>query len=58
MLDSAFQYDSKVELPADFSFYFEASGHRNGQTLLQYVIDHDERLCRLEKHGVTLPVEV
>jgi len=34
LLDSAFQYDSKVELPADFSSYFEASGRRSGQTLL------------------------
>ena len=30
LLDSAFQYDSKVELPADFSSYFEASGRRSG----------------------------
>jgi hypothetical protein len=58
LLDSAFQYDSKVELPADFSSYFEASGRRSGQTLLQYITDHDERLRRLEKHGVTLPAEV
>ena len=34
LLDSAFQYDSKVELPADFSSYFEASGRRSGQILL------------------------
>ena len=58
LLDSAFQYDSKVELPADFSSYFEASGRRSGQTMLQYITDHDERLRRLEKHGVTLPAEV
>ena len=58
MLDSAFQYDSEVEMPSDFSSYFEASGRRSGQTLLQFITDHDERLRRLEKHGVTLPAEV
>ena len=54
MLDSAFQYDSKVEMPSDFSSYFEASGRRSGQTLLQFITDHDECLRRLE----TLPAEV
>ena len=54
LLDSAFQYDSKVKMPADFSSYFEASGRRSGQTLLQFITDHDECLRRLE----TLPAEV
>eukprot|EP00435_Cladocopium_sp_Y103_P026681 s2681_g6.t1 len=58
LLDAAFQYDSKVEMPADFSSYFESTGRRAGQTLLQFITDHDERLRRLEKHGVKLPAEV
>ena len=58
MLDTAFKYDSKVELPSDFSAYFETLNRRNGQSLLQFVTDHDDRLRRLEKHGVRLPAEV
>ena len=58
MLDTAFKYDSKVEMPADFAAYFEHLGRRSGQSLLQYVTDHDDRLRRLEKHGIQLPSEV
>ena len=58
MLDTAFKYDSKVEMPSDFSAYFESLSRRNGQSLLQFVTDHDDRLRRLEKHGVRLPAEV
>ena len=54
-LDSAFRYDSKVELPADFSAYFEHLQRRQGQTLLQFVTDHDDKLKQVEKHGVKLP---
>ena len=54
-LDSAFRYDSKVELSADFSAYFEHLQRRQGQTLLQFVTDHDDKLKQVEKHGVKLP---
>ena len=54
-LDSAFRYDSKVELPMDFSAYFEHLQRRQGQTLLQFVTDHDAKLKQVEKHGVKLP---
>ena len=55
MLDKSFQYDSKVEMPADFSAYFESLSRKPGQTLLQFITEHDERLRKLEKHGVVLP---
>ena len=58
LLDAAFQYDSKVEMPSDFAAYFEGQGRRSGQSLLQFVTDHDDRLRRVEKHGVKLPAEV
>eukprot|EP00435_Cladocopium_sp_Y103_P028540 s5461_g7.t1 len=58
LLDVAFQYDSKVEMPADFAAYFEGQGRRSGQSLLQFITDHDDRLRRVEKHGVKLPPEV
>ncbi|CAK9022179.1 unnamed protein product [Durusdinium trenchii] len=54
-LDSTFRYDSKVELPADFSAYFEHLQRRQDQTLLQFVTDHDDKLKQVEKHGVKLP---
>ena len=57
-LDAVFQYDDKVEMPADFTAYFDSAGRRPGQTLLQFVTEHDEKLRRLEKHKVQLPAEV
>lgn len=57
-LDAAFQYDNKVEMPADFTAYFDSAGRRPGQSLLQFVTEHDEKLRRLEKHKVVLPPEV
>ena len=56
MLDTAFKYDSKVELPSDFSAYFETLNRRNGQSLLQFVTDHDDRLRRSKyKDGTCWP---
>ena len=57
-LDMSFQYDAKTELPSDFAAYFEYQGRRSGQTILQYITEMDERLRKLEKHGVQLPTEV
>ena len=57
-LDAVFQYDDKVEMPSDFTAYFDTAGRRPGQTLLQFVTEHDEKLRRLEKHKVQLPAEV
>ena len=57
-LDAAFQYENKVEMPADFTAYFDSAGRRPGQSLLQFVTEHDEKLRRLEKHKVVLPPEV
>ena len=57
-LDAAFQYENEVEMPADFTAYFDSAGRRPGQSLLQFVTEHDEKLRRLEKHKVVLPPEV
>eukprot|EP00913_Durusdinium_trenchii_P003467 g3210.t1 len=58
ILDGSFQYDSNVEMPADFSAYFENLARKPGQTLLNFVTDHDDRLKQIEKHGVRLPTQV
>ena len=53
-LDTAFQYDARVQLPNDFDNYFNLS-RSAGQTLLQYVTLHDELYRRIGDHNVTLP---
>ena len=58
ILDGSFQYDANVEMPADFSSYFEHLARKPGQTLLNYVTDHDDRLKQIEKHGVRLPTQI
>lgn len=58
VLDKAFKYDSRVTLPTDFDKYFAGFHRRPGQTMLQYVTEHDELYHRLEEHKVTLPNSV
>ena len=58
LLDAGFQYDDRVQLPQDFENFFSSSGRRPGQTLLSYVTDFDEKLRKIEHHGVKLPAEV
>ena len=58
ILDGSFHYDSNVEMPADFSSYFENLARKPGQTLLSFVTEHDDRLKQIEKHGVRLPTQV
>ena len=41
LLDAAFQYDPRVELP-DFSAYCNALQRAPGQTILQYITEHDD----------------
>lgn len=55
ILDKAFEYDNRVTLPNDFDKYFALFHRRPGQTMLQYVTEHDELYRRLEEHKVTLP---
>ena len=57
-LDASFQYDANVEMPADFASYFEHLSRKPGQTLLNFVTDHDDRLKQIEKHGVKLPSQI
>ena len=58
LLDAAFEYDSRVQLPADFDRYFVSLQRKPGQTLLQYVTEHDECLRRLSDHKIDLPKAV
>lgn len=58
ILDQAFEYDNRVTLPNDFDRYFAGLGRRPGQTILQYVTEHDELHRRLEEHKATLPNSV
>ena len=57
ILDRSFQYDERVQLPADFDSYYNLQ-RKAGQTLLGYVSEHDEALKKIEKHKVILPTEV
>ena len=54
ILDQHFEYDSRVQLPADFDAYFGLS-RKSGQSLMEFVTLHNEHLKRLSKHGVDLP---
>ena len=53
-LDTHFEYDSRVQLPADFDAYFGLSRKTN-QSLMEYVTLHDELLRKLGKHNIILP---
>ena len=43
ILDQHFEYDSRVQLPADFDAYFGLS-RRSGQSLMEFVTLHNEHL--------------
>ena len=58
ILDAAFQYDDRVQLPSDFEAYFMRFQRRGGQTLLAYCTEHEELIKRLDRHKVTLPATV
>ena len=58
ILDGAFQYDDRVQLPSDFEAYFMRFQRRAGQTLLAYCTEHEELIKRLDRHKVTLPTTV
>ena len=58
ILDAAFQYDDRVQLPSDFETYFMRFQRRSGQTLLAYCTEHEELIKRLDRHKVTLPTTV
>ena len=57
-LDSAFKYDSRVELPQNFENYFINLSRKPGQSLLQFCTEHDEKIRKLEQHDIKLPSEV
>ena len=58
LLDKAFEYDIRVQLPGDFDKYFSGFQRHSGQTLLDYCTLHDELYNRLADHKVTLPNQV
>ena len=55
VLDKAFEYDNRVQLPQAFDNFFTHLHRRPGQTLLQYVTDYDECYRKLEDHKISLP---
>ena len=58
ILDGAFQYDDRVQLPSDFEAYFVKFHRQSGQTLLAYCTEHEELIKRLDRRKVTLPATV
>ena len=50
LLDAAFKYDNHG--------YFSHLGRRPGETLLSFVTEHDEKLRKIEEHGIKIPPEV
>ena len=57
MLDTAFQYDTRVRMPQDFDACFNLS-RRPGTSLLSFVTEHDEKLRKITDHGIKLPDQV
>ena len=55
VLDKAFEYDSRVQLPQDFDKFFTHLHRRPGQTLLQYVTDFDKCYRKMEDHKISRP---
>ena len=55
LLDKAFRYDARVEMPRALEKFFYAINRKSDQTLLHYVSDHREALREVEKHGIQLP---
>ena len=58
LLDGNFAYDQRVQLPSDFEGYFTGLQRLPGQTLLNYVNDHEEAYRKLLAHKVSLPEAV
>ena len=58
LLDQAFKYDSRVEMPRALEKFFYVTNRKSEQTLLSYVSDHKEALREVEKHGIKIPENV
>ena len=58
VLDKAFKYDDRVEMPRALEKFFYTMGRNNCQTLMSYCADHREALRQLEKHDIKLPENV
>ncbi|CAE7942423.1 RE2 [Symbiodinium necroappetens] len=57
-LDTAFQYDERVEMPKALDRYFYGGSRRPEQTLLQYCGEHRDALREVQKHGIVIPTQV
>ena len=55
VLDSAFKYDNRVEMPRALEKYFYQLMRKGDQTLLSYCSEHRELLREIERHGVRIP---
>ena len=58
LLDAAFRYDARVEMPRALEKFFYTISRKSDQTLLTYVSDHREALREVEKHGIQIPENV
>ena len=56
-LDKAFQYNARVRLPQDFDGYFSHLSQKPGEALLSFITNHDEKLRKVEEHGIKIPDE-
>ena len=45
-------------LPQDFDGYFSHLSRKPGETLLSFVTEHDEKLRKIEEHGIKIPSEI
>ena len=58
LLDAAFRYDARVEMPRALEKFFYSISRKSDQTLLTYASDHREALREVEKHGIQIPDNV
>eukprot|EP00435_Cladocopium_sp_Y103_P016107 s2023_g4.t1 len=58
VLDKAFKYDDRVEMPRALEKFFYSMGRCNDQTLMSYCAEHREALRELERHNIKIPEDV
>ena len=59
LLDKAFSYDNRVQMPQDFENFFTHGVRKPGATMLQlFCAEFDEKFRKVQAHGVKLPSQV
>ena len=58
LLDKAFAYDNRVQMPQDFENFFSYGVRKPGATMLQFCAEFDEKFRKVQAHGVKLPSQV